>query len=165
MSHPNEITGKCQLKTYDHYIMVNHAQEMHVTGSTHDRKSTWQKVRQWTTTWLREEDRPDEHFIRKVLEAEETNQSQRTPTKSHQSDTWNEEMITKLRKNAQLQYCCKREAKINYRADRAGIREWNLAPVTKQTAQAFGSQRAKLCHCVWWTYGLSGLISDKRNCV
>ena len=82
--------------------MDSHAQEVHVTRSTHDRKNTWQGVRQWTTTCLWEEDRPDENIIKKVLEAEENNQSQITLTRINQPDIQSKSVLTKLRRNIQL---------------------------------------------------------------
>jgi len=82
--------------------MGNHAQEVHLTRSTHDRKRTWQEVCRWTTTRPWEEGRPGENIFKKVLEAEENNQSQMTLTRSNQSDIQNKRVLTELRRNIQL---------------------------------------------------------------
>jgi len=49
--------------------MDSHAQEVHVTRSTHDRKGMWQEMCQRNTNWSSEEVNPNTNKSKKVLEA------------------------------------------------------------------------------------------------
>jgi len=49
--------------------MDNHAQEVHVTRSTHDRKRMWQKMRQRNMNWSSEEGNLNTNKSKKILEA------------------------------------------------------------------------------------------------
>ena len=82
--------------------MDNHAQEVHMARSTHDRKRMWQEMRQRNTNWSSEEENPDTKKSKKVLEANLTNQSQKTVTRSDQSDNQNDGVLMKLWGNIQL---------------------------------------------------------------
>ena len=69
-SHPSKIAVKYQQKLHEYYLMDNHAREVHVTRSTHDRKRMWQEMHQRNTNWSSEEGNP------KHKQAQESSRSQ-----------------------------------------------------------------------------------------
>jgi len=78
--------------------MDNYVREVHMTRKTHDRTRMWQEVRQRNTTWSAEEGNTNANKPKKVLEAKENNQSQKTLTRRDQSNTRNKRGVNKTQK-------------------------------------------------------------------